>query len=64
MSLGRAYKLRRSPGAEGFAAVWDAEGRIVGRETRYNDRLLMFLLRAPFRPLEPPGQRSRARRGG
>ncbi|PAX07606.1 hypothetical protein [Sphingomonas lenta] len=74
MSLGSAYKLRRSPGAEGFAAawdaaiqqaskrlvdiaferavdgveepVWDADGRVVGHKTRYNDRLLMFLLRA------------------
>lgn len=74
MSPGSAYKLRRSPGAESFAAawdaaiqqaskrlvdiaferavdgveepVWDAEGRVVGHKTRYNDRLLMFLLRA------------------
>lgn len=74
MSLSSAYKLRRSPGAESFAAawdaaiqqaskrlvdiayeravdgveepVWDAEGRVIGHKTRYNDRLLMFLLRA------------------
>lgn len=67
------YRLRRSPGAEGFAAAWDAaiaeaskrlvdiafdraingvEDPIVGPDgiaiytrRRYNDRLLMFLLR-------------------
>lgn len=74
MSRESAYKLRRSPGGEGFAAawdaaiqqgskrlvdlaferavdgveepVWDAEGRVIGLKTRYNDGLLMFLLRS------------------
>jgi hypothetical protein len=74
MSVTSCYRLRRSPGAESFAAAWDAalaqaarrlvdlafdraingsdepvfdkEGFRVGRRTRYNDRLLMFLLRA------------------
>lgn len=74
MSRESAYKLRRSPGGEGFAAawdaaiqqgskrlvdiaferavdgveepVWDADGRVIGHRTRYNDRLLMFLLRS------------------
>lgn len=69
-----AYKLRRSPGGEGFAAAWDAavhqgakrlvdialeravdgveepvfdrDGRVIHLKTRYNDRLLMFLIRA------------------
>lgn len=74
MSDTSCYRLRRSPGAESFAAAWDAaivnatrrltdvafdraisgvdepvfnrEGRVVGVRTRYNDRLLMFLMRA------------------
>lgn len=74
MSVTSCYRLRRAPGAEGFAAAWDAaiqqaskrlvdlafdraingaeepvfdrEGIRVGRRVRYNDRLLMFLLRA------------------
>jgi hypothetical protein len=69
-----AYRLRRAPGAESFAAAWDAaiaqaskklvdiafdraingvehqqvdgEGNLLWAHTRYNDRLLMFLLRA------------------
>lgn len=74
MSIASAYRLRRSPGAEGFAAAWDtaihqgskrlvdiaferavdgvddpvvdADGNFVYFKKRYNDRLLMFLLRA------------------
>jgi hypothetical protein len=74
MSVQSCYRLRRSPGAEAFAAAWDAalqeaskrladiafdraingvddpvldkEGRCVYVRTRYNDKLLMFLLRA------------------
>ncbi|MEA3061305.1 MAG: hypothetical protein QOJ94_1086 [Sphingomonadales bacterium] len=74
MTVQSCYRLRRSPGAEAFAAAWDAalqeaskrladiafdravngvddpvldkEGRCVYVRTRYNDRLLMFLLRA------------------
>ncbi|QJB68676.1 hypothetical protein [Parasphingorhabdus halotolerans] len=77
MSDTAAYKLRRAPGAEGFAAAWDAalcaasgrladiafdraingvddvvldrEGHHVYTKRKYNDRLLMFLLRA-YRP--------------
>lgn len=68
------YRLRRQPGAEGFARAWDAaiesatarlvdvamdrvlngtpkrvcdvEGRLRHMEYVYNDRLLMFMLRA------------------
>jgi hypothetical protein len=74
MTVQSCYRLRRSPGAEGFSAAWDAalhqaskrladlaferaiagvdepvldkEGRCIYVRTRYNDRLLMFLLRA------------------
>lgn len=75
MSPGSAYRLRRSPGAENFAAAWDAAlsqaslrladvaferalcgvedeqkfdqyGDPLPRRVRFNDRLLMFLLRA------------------
>jgi hypothetical protein len=74
MSVQSCYRLRRSPGAESFAAAWDAalqeaskrladiafdraingvddpvldkRGHCVYVRTRYNDRLLMFLLRA------------------
>lgn len=74
MSDRAAYTLRRAPGAEGFAAAWDAalaaasqrlidiafdraingvddvvldkEGRHVYTKRKYNDRLLMFLIRA------------------
>ena len=77
MSDTAAYRLRRAPGAEGFAAAWDAalqaasgrladiafdraingvddvvldrDGRHVYTKRKYNDRLLMFLLRA-YRP--------------
>ncbi len=69
-----AYALRRSAGAEGFAAAWEAaigaasnqlidvavdraingvhdpvfnrDGQRIASRVRYNDRLLMFLLRA------------------
>ncbi|CAN5528961.1 hypothetical protein BH09PSE4_BH09PSE4_00950 [soil metagenome] len=74
VSLTSCYRLRRAPGAEGFAAAWDAalqqaskrlidiafdramngvedpvfdkDGRRIACRYRYNDRLLMFLLRA------------------
>jgi uncharacterized protein YciW len=74
MSVQSCYRLRRSPGAEAFAAAWEAaiqeasrrladiaferaingveepvldrEGNCIYLRTRYNDRLLMFLLRA------------------
>lgn len=74
MSDTAAYMLRRAPGAEGFAAAWEAaldaasrrlvdiafdraingvddvvldrEGRHVYTKRKYNDRLLMFLIRA------------------
>ena len=74
MSDTAAYRLRRAPGAERFAAAWDAaldaasrrlvdiafdraingvddvvldrEGRHVYTKRKYNDRLLMFLIRA------------------
>ena len=74
MSARSAYALRRAPGAEGFAAAWDAaiaqaskqlidvaldrafngleqfaidkEGNHIYTHIKYNDRLLMFLLRA------------------
>lgn len=74
MSDTAAYTLRRAPGAEGFAAAWEAaldaasrrlvdiafdraingvddvvldrEGRHVYTKRKYNDRLLMFLIRA------------------
>ncbi|VWX57901.1 hypothetical protein [Sphingorhabdus sp. 109] len=74
MSDRAAYTLRRAPGAEGFAAAWDAalaaasrrlidiafdraingvddvivdkEGRHLYTKRKYNDRLLMFLIRA------------------
>ena len=74
MSDTAAYKLRRSPGAEGFAAAWDAalatasrrlvdiafdraingvddvvldrDGHHIFTKRKYNDRLLMFLIRA------------------
>lgn len=74
MSPSSAYRLRRSPGGEQFAAAWEAaiaeaskrltdiaferatkgveqfvidkEGRHIYTHIRYNDRLLMFLLRA------------------
>jgi hypothetical protein len=74
MSDAAAYKLRRAPGAESFAAAWDAalqaasgrlidiafdraingvddvvvdkEGRHLYTKRKYNDRLLMFLIRA------------------
>ena len=74
MTVVSCYRLRRSPGAESFAAAWDAaigeaskrlvdvaferavngtyepiinmDGHRVGARVRYNDRLLMFLLRA------------------
>ena len=74
MSDSSAYTLRRSPGAEGFAAAWDAalaassgrlidiafdraingvddeiidkEGNHIYTKRKYNDRLLMFLIRA------------------
>ncbi len=74
MSDAACYKLRRAPGAEGFAAAWDAaldaatarladiafdramngvddvvldrDGNHVYTKRKYNDRLLMFLLRA------------------
>jgi hypothetical protein len=73
MSRGACYKLRRSPGAERFAAAWDAameeaskqlidiafdraingqeeaiydsDGNVACTKLRYNDRLLMFLMR-------------------
>ncbi len=74
MSDTAAYTLRRAPGAEGFAAAWEAaqhassgrlvdiafdraingvddvvldkEGQHVYTKRKYNDRLLMFLIRA------------------
>lgn len=74
MSANSCYRLRRAPGAEGFAAAWEAaiahasrrlvdiafdravngvedavldrDGNVIHIRTRYNDRLLMFLLRA------------------
>ena len=74
MSDRAAYTLRRAPGAEGFAAAWDAalaaasrrlidiafdraingvddviidkEGNHIYTKRKYNDRLLMFLIRA------------------
>ena len=74
MSDTSAYTLRRAPGAEGFAAAWEAalhassgrlvdiafdraingvddvvldkEGQHVYTKRKYNDRLLMFLIRA------------------
>ncbi len=74
MSDSSAYRLRRSPGAERFAAAWEAalaassgrlidiaferaingvddeiidkEGRHIFTKKKYNDRLLMFLIRA------------------
>lgn len=74
MSITSCYRLRRAPGAEDFAAAWEAaiaqaalalvdvafdralngveeavldrDGQAVGLRRRYNDRLLMFLLRA------------------
>ena len=77
MSEQSAYRLRRAPGAEGFARAWDAaldaaadhlqavafsraiegvdvpvfdrDGCRIGSKRQYNDRLLMFLLRA-YRP--------------
>lgn len=77
MSVQSAYRLRRAPGAEGFARAWDAalhaaadalaaiafsraiegvdvpvfdrDGCRSGSRRQYNDRLLMFLLRA-YRP--------------
>lgn len=91
MTPSSAYKLRRSPGGEGFAAAWDAavhqgakrlvdialeravdgveepvfdrDGHVIHLKTRYNDRLLMFLIRAHLpdryqhahRDRRPPG---------
>ncbi|UVO51344.1 hypothetical protein M0208_12805 [Sphingomonas sp. SUN019] len=77
MSVQSAYRLRRAPGAEGFAHAWEAataaaatrlidvaftraiqgvdvpvfdrDGCRIGAKWQYNDRLLMFLLRA-YRP--------------
>lgn len=74
MTVNSCYRLRRAPGAESFAAAWDAaiaqaskrlvdiafdraingvedivfnkDGQRIGCRMRYNDRLLMFLLRA------------------
>ncbi|HEX8401452.1 MAG TPA: hypothetical protein VF628_07065 [Allosphingosinicella sp.] len=74
MSVQSCYRLRRSPGAEAFAAAWEAaiqeasrrladiaferaingveepvldkDGHCIYVRTRYNDRLLMFLMRA------------------
>lgn len=74
MSANSCYRLRRAPGAEGFAAAWEAaiahasrrlvdiafdravngvedavldkDGTVLHIRRRYNDRLLMFLLRA------------------
>lgn len=74
MSANSCYRLRRAPGAEGFAAAWEAaiayasrrlvdiafdravngvedavldkHGTVIHFRRRYNDRLLMFLLRA------------------
>lgn len=74
MSDRSAYTLRRAPGAEGFAAAWEAalaassgrlidiafdraingvddeiidkEGNHIYTKRKYNDRLLMFLIRA------------------
>ncbi|MBB4633929.1 hypothetical protein [Sphingosinicella soli] len=74
MSANSCYRLRRAPGAEGFAAAWEAaiayasrrlvdiafdravngvedavldkDGAVIHLRRRYNDRLLMFLLRA------------------
>ncbi len=74
MSDSSAYTLRRAPGAEGFAAAWEAalgnssgrlvdiafdraingvddvvldkEGNHIYTKRKYNDRLLMFLIRA------------------
>ncbi|WOK37989.1 hypothetical protein [Sphingomonas sp. C3-2] len=74
MSITSCYRLRRAPGAEPFAAAWEAaiaqaskrladialeraingveepvfdrDGQRIACRTRYNDRLLMFLLRA------------------
>lgn len=74
MSVTSCYRLRRTPGAENFAAAWDAaiaqsvqrlvdiamdraingaedpvldrNGRVMFIRRKYNDRLLMFLLRA------------------
>lgn len=74
MSDTAAYTLRRAPGAEGFAAAWEAalaassgrlvdiafdraingvddeiidkEGNHIYTKRKYNDRLLMFLIRA------------------
>jgi hypothetical protein len=72
MSTVGAYHLRRQPGAESFAAAWNAAldcgvqrvedvvmdralngveeplysyGKLIGTRRRYNDRLLMFILR-------------------
>lgn len=77
MSVQSAYRLRRAPGAEGFARAWEAataaaatrlidvaftraiqgvdvpvfdrDGCRIGAKWQFNDRLLMFLLRA-YRP--------------
>lgn len=77
MSVMSAYRLRRAPGAEGFARAWEAavahaadrlidiafhraiegvevpvydrDGCRIGSRPQYNDRLMMFLLRA-YRP--------------
>jgi hypothetical protein len=74
MSDSSAYTLRRAPGAEGFAAAWEAalgnssrrlvdiafdraingvddvvldkDGNHIYTKRKYNDRLLMFLIRA------------------
>ena len=87
MTDAAAYKLRRAPGAEGFAAAWDAaldaaarrlidiafdraingvddvvldkEGHHLYTKRKYNDRLLMFLIRA-----HAPDRYGHAHRGG
>jgi len=88
MSDSSAYTLRRAPGAEGFAAAWEAalanssgrlvdiafdraingvddviidkEGNHIYTKRKYNDRLLMFLIRAHG----PERYRSAHRDGG
>ena len=88
MSDSSAYTLRQAPGAEGFAAAWEAalanssgrlvdiafdraingvddvivdkEGNHIYTKRKYNDRLLMFLIRAHG----PERYRSAHRDGG
>jgi len=88
MSVGGAYKLRRQPGGESFAAAWDVaiaqaasrlvdvafdramngvevpvvdkDGNFVYYKRQFNDRLLMFLLRAHRPERYAPGAQTPA----